>query len=69
MIGVDNKGKQLYPSYAKFKEEVRTRFWKDSNSQIKHAQWEKLKQTNLPGQQPVLPEVRRIGIQCQGMHQ
>ncbi len=45
MIGVDDKGEQLYPSYANFKAEVRIQFWKDSDSQIKHAQWEKLRQT------------------------
>ncbi len=44
MIGVDNEGEQLYPSYADFKAEVRTRFWKDSDSQINVAQWEKLRQ-------------------------
>ncbi len=44
MIGVDNKGEQLYPLYDDFKAEVKPRFWKDSDSQIKHAQWEKLRQ-------------------------
>lgn len=46
MLGVNVNGDQLYPSYDTFKEEVRKRFWKDSNLQIKYAQWEKLRQTN-----------------------
>ncbi len=45
VIRVDNIGEQLYSSYANFKAEVRKQFWKDADMQIKHAQWEKLRQT------------------------
>ncbi len=34
--------------YANFKAEVRKRFRKDANAQIKHAQWEKLRQSSYP---------------------
>ncbi len=44
MIGVNDEGERLYPSYANFKVEVRKQFWKDADTQIKHAQWEKLRQ-------------------------
>ncbi len=29
-------------------EEVRCRFWKDANTEIKFAQWERLRQSNFP---------------------
>ncbi len=48
IIGKNNEGEQLYPSYSNFQTEVRARFWKDSDAQIKHAQWEKLRQSNYP---------------------
>ncbi len=36
----------MYPSYEDFKSELNKRFWKDADTQIKHAQWEKLRQVN-----------------------
>ncbi len=39
---------QQYPAYEQFVEEVRWRFWKDANAEIKFAQWEKLQQSNFP---------------------
>ncbi len=47
-MGKDNNRGQRYPSYDTFKEEVGQRFWKDSDMQIKHAQWKKLRQSNYP---------------------
>ncbi len=47
-MGRNANGEQLYPSYDTFKETVKVRFWKDSDAQIKHAQWEKLRQSNYP---------------------
>ncbi len=38
---------QRYLSYADFKAEVRRRFWKDSDAEIKYAQWEKLCQVDF----------------------
>ncbi len=48
MVGVmlKNHREQLYPTYEDFRSEVTARFWKDTDTQIKHAQWEKLRQTN-----------------------
>ncbi len=46
IIGKNTDGEQLYPSYEDFQEELRRRFWKDTDAQIKHAQWEKLRKTN-----------------------
>ncbi len=48
LLGKNNDGEQRYPSYDTFKEEVKQRFWKDSDAQIKHTQWEKLRQLNYP---------------------
>ncbi len=39
---------QLYPTYEDFKSNLRERFWKNVDEQIKHAQWEKLRQVNFP---------------------
>ncbi len=38
----------MYPAYEQFVEEVRRRFWKDANAEIKFAQWEALQQSNFP---------------------
>ncbi len=35
-------------TYADFKAEVKRRFWKDSDTEIKYAQWEKLHELNFP---------------------
>ncbi len=45
-LGTATTGEQLYPSYEDFKTALTARFWKDANSQIKYAQWEKLKQAD-----------------------
>ncbi len=45
VLGTNADREQLYPSYANFKAEVRKRFWKDTEAQIKHMQWEKLRQS------------------------
>ncbi len=37
----------MYPSYDDFKKELKQRFWKDADEQIKCAQWEKLRQVNF----------------------
>ncbi len=37
----------MYPSYDDFKSELKKRFWKDADDQIKCAQWEKLRQVNF----------------------
>ncbi len=50
LLGKNTDREQCYPSYDTFKEEVKQRFWKDSDAQIKHAQWEKLRQLELPRQ-------------------
>ncbi len=47
IIGRTTNGEQLYPTYENFKLELRARFWKDADEQIKHAQWEKLRQVNF----------------------
>ncbi len=47
-LGRDAQGFQLYPAYEQFVEEVRRRFWKDANAEIKLAQWEGLRQSNFP---------------------
>ncbi len=46
-LGESDEGDQRYLSYADFKAEVRRRFWKDSDTKIKYAQWEKLCQVNF----------------------
>ncbi|PBK91055.1 hypothetical protein ARMGADRAFT_1082284 [Armillaria gallica] len=43
-LGRDTYGEQLYPDYDQFVAEVRRRFWKDVNAEIKLAQWEELRQ-------------------------
>ncbi len=47
ILGRNASREQLYPSYEDFQSEVRTRFWKDMDAQIKHVQWEKLRQVNF----------------------
>ncbi|PBK83245.1 hypothetical protein ARMGADRAFT_1089599 [Armillaria gallica] len=47
-LGRNVNGDQVYPAYKQFIEEVRWRFWKDANTEIKLAQWERLRQSNLP---------------------
>ncbi len=46
-VGRDADSYQLYPAYEQFVEEVRQRFWKDANAEIKFAQWERLRQSNF----------------------
>ncbi len=36
----------ILPRLRRFEEKLRNRFWKDADEQIKHAQWEKLRQVN-----------------------
>ncbi len=47
-LGRNAYGDQVYPAYERFVEEVRRRFWKDANAEIKFAQWELLCQSNFP---------------------
>ncbi len=47
IIGRTQDGEQLYPTYKDFKSNLRERFWKDANEQIKRTQWEKLRQVNF----------------------
>ncbi len=47
-LGRDAQGFQLYLAYEHFVEEVRRRFWKDANTEIKLAQWEALRQSSFP---------------------
>ncbi|KAK0229902.1 hypothetical protein EDD85DRAFT_849973 [Armillaria nabsnona] len=47
VLGKDQAtGAQLYPSYDDFKKELRKRFWKDADVQLKYAKWEKLRQSD-----------------------
>ncbi len=46
-LGRNADGDQVYPAYKQFVEEVRRRFWKDTNAKIKFAQWESLRQSNF----------------------
>ncbi len=46
IIGENDDREQLYPSYEDFQTELRGRFWKNADAQIKHAQWEKLRQSS-----------------------
>lgn len=39
---------QVYPAYKQFIEEVRRWFWKDTNTEFKFTQWERLRQSNFP---------------------
>ncbi len=41
-LGRNTFGDQVYPTYEQLVEEVRHRFWKDANTEIKFAQWEQL---------------------------
>ncbi len=47
-LGRNTLGDQQYPTYEQFVEEVRQRFWKDANAEIKFTQWEKLRQSSFP---------------------
>ncbi len=47
-LGRDANGFQLYPAYEHFVDEVRQRFWKDANAEIKFAQWKRLRQSQFP---------------------
>ncbi len=47
VIGRNNDGDQLYPTYEDFKATLNMRFWKDADAEIKHAQWEKLRQVDF----------------------
>ncbi len=47
ILGRNVDGEQLYLSYEDFKAEVKWRFWKDMDMQIKHVQWEKLRQVTF----------------------
>ncbi len=42
IIGKNNNGEQLYLTYDDFKAILNMRFWKDTDAEIKRAQWEKL---------------------------
>ncbi len=46
-LGENNEEEQCYLSYADFEAEVRRWFWKDSDVEIKYAQWEKLCQVDF----------------------
>ncbi len=46
-LGESTDGDQQYPAYSDFKAEVRRRFSKDSDTEIKYAQWEKLHQVDF----------------------
>ncbi len=46
ILGKLADGEQFYPAYDDFEEKLRNRFWKDADEQIKHTQWEKLRQVN-----------------------
>lgn len=46
-LGEDADGNQLYPDYSNFKNWVKDRFWKDTDTQIKQAAWERLRQNNF----------------------
>ncbi len=61
MIRVNNEGEQLYPSYADFKAEDRGQFWKDANVQIKHVQWEKLRQTTYQAGDQFFQNFKELG--------
>ncbi len=47
IIGRTQDREQLYSTYEDFKSNLRERFWKDTDKQIKRAQWEKLRQVNF----------------------
>ncbi len=47
-LGRNALGDQIYPAYEQFVEEVRQQFWKDANTEIKFAQWERLQQSSFP---------------------
>ncbi len=47
IIGRNTDGEQLYPTYDDFKMTLNMRFWKDADAEIKHAQWEKLRQVDF----------------------
>ncbi len=47
IIRKNTDGEQQYPSYADFQSELKARFWKDTDAQIKHVQWEKLRQSTF----------------------
>ncbi len=47
IIGRMTDGEQLYPTYTEFEAVLRARFWKEADEQIRHAQWEKLRQVNF----------------------
>ncbi len=46
-LGESTNRDQQYPAYSDFKAEVRRWFWKDSDAEIKYAQWEKLCQADF----------------------
>lgn len=46
-LGRNQNGDQVYPAYEYFMEEVRRRFWKDANAEIKLAHWERLRQSTF----------------------
>ncbi len=47
ILGKSADREQFYPAYDEFEERLRNRFWKDADEQIKHAQWERLRQVNF----------------------
>ncbi len=47
VMGRNNNGDQLYPTYEDFKNNLNIRFWKDADTEIKRVQWEKLRQADF----------------------
>ncbi len=46
-LGMVPTREQLYLNYEDFKTALTTQFWKDTNEQLKYAQWEKLRQVDF----------------------
>ncbi len=60
LIGRTPDGEQLYPTYEDFKLNLKERFWKDADEQIKHAQWEKLRQVNFPDSEQFFQQFKEL---------
>ncbi len=58
---------QQYPSYEDFQTELRARFWKDTDAQIKHVQWEKFRQTNFPDADQFFQKFKELAYDA-GIH-
>ncbi len=57
----------MYPTYENFKTELKARFWKDADEQIKHAQWEKLRQVNFPDSDQFFQQFKELAYYA-GVH-